>query len=516
MGEQPNGTPARGSWDWESDVVIAGYGFGGAITAIAAHDAGAQVLLLEKAIHPGGNSLVSGGGLSMAYDAEQALAYLLTTSGGRTDEAVLRAFAQGLTELEPFLLELARAAGVQVQYAEQNLGGTYPFPGGETIWFMKMAPIPGFDGYPWAVGLRAGARLWKVVSDNVAMRPAITVHTSTPVSRLITGADGAVLGLFAEHEGREIAIKARRAVVLATGGFENDPELRTQYFECQPVYPVCTLSNTGDGIRMAQKVGAALWHMWHFHGGYGFKFPEFPFAFRHPFRGPRRPDAQMPWIAVDKHARRFMDEYPPAPQDTGARALEYYDADRQEFPRIPCYLIFDEKGRRAGPIADTIINSEEHHYIWSEDNEAEIARGWLRRAPSLAALATDLGLPTDALEASVAQWNEHCAAGADPAHGRLPGTLMTIDTPPYYGIPAWPIVSNTQGGPVHNAEQRVLDPFGQPIPRLFAVGELGSLFGHLYLEAGNNAECFVGGRIAGRLAAAEMPWAESLLAGTTG
>ncbi len=513
MAERLNGMPASGKWDWETDVAIAGYGFGGAITAIVAHDAGAQVLLLEKASHPGGNSLVSGGGIVLADDADQAFAYLQATSGGRTDEDVLRAFADGLANMEDFLKQLAQAAGVELSYAERGRGGTYPFPGGDTLWNVKIAPIPGFTGYEWAVGLRAGARLWKVVSDNVAMRPGITVHVRTPVRRLVTSVDGTVLGLVAEQDGREIAVRARRAVVLATGGFENDPELKAQSFECQPVYAVCTLTNTGDGIRMAQKAGAALWHMWHFHGGYGFKFPEFPFAFRHAFRGPRKEDAKMPWIVVDKYGRRFMDEYPPAVQDTGARPLEWYDADRQEFPRIPCYLILDEKGRRAGPLADTIMNSDQAQYAWSEDNEAEIARGWLRRAPTLADLAADLGLPAAAVEATVARWNAHCAAGNDPDYGRLPGTMMPIDTPPYYGIVAWPIVSNTQGGPRHDAQQRILDAFGQPIPRLYAVGELGSLFGHLYLEAGNNAECFSSGRIAGRLAAAETPWEETLLAG---
>ena len=66
-----------------------------------------------------------------------------------------------------------------------------------------------------------------------------------------------------------------------------------------------------------------------------------------------------------------------------------------------------------------------------------------------------------------------------------------------------PIVSNTQGGPRHDEAQRVIDAFGAPIPRLYAAGELGSAFGHLYMSGGNLAECFIGGRIAGRGAARE-------------
>ena len=84
--------------------------------------------------------------------------------------------------------------------------------------------------------------------------------------------------------------------------------------------------------------------------------------------------------------------------------------------------------------------------------------------------------------------------------------MAPIDTPPYYGAPAWAVVSNTHGGPVHDARQQVLDTFGRPIPRLFAVGELGSSFGHLYLSGGNIAECFVTGRIAGKEAAGLDAW----------
>ena len=65
-----------------------------------------------------------------------------------------------------------------------------------------------------------------------------------------------------------------------------------------------------------------------------------------------------------------------------------------------------------------------------------------------------------------------------------------------------PIVSNTQGGPAHDAAQSVLDAFGAPIPGLFEAGEIGSVFGHIYMSGGNLAECFVGGRIAGQNAAA--------------
>jgi aspartate oxidase len=62
---------------------------------------------------------------------------------------------------------------------------------------------------------------------------------------------------------------------------------------------------------------------------------------------------------------------------------------------------------------------------------------------------------------------------------------------------------------MHNAEQQIVDVFGQPIPRLYAAGEMGGVFGHLYLAGGNMAECFIGGWIAGRHAAGLEPWGVS-------
>ena len=81
--------------------------------------------------------------------------------------------------------------------------------------------------------------------------------------------------------------------------------------------------------------------------------------------------------------------------------------------------------------------------------------------------------------------------------------MYPIEVPPFYAVPTWPIITNTQGGPVHNERQQVLDPFGQVIPRLYSTGELGSFFAHLYQLAGNLGECVLSGRMAGKSAALE-------------
>ncbi len=215
-----------------------------------------------------------------------------------------------------------------------------------------------------------------------------------------------MIGLVAEHDGKPLRIKAKKGVILACGGYENDDAMKLQYFEAQPVYPVY-LGNTGDGLKMAQKAGAGLWHMWHFHGGYGFKFPELPFAIRHVWAGPRNENRKMIWIAVDKFGKRFMDEYPPAPQDTGTRALEFYDADIQDYPRIPCYLIFDEEGRKLGPIGIPIVNDERYDATWSEDNLAEIEKGWIKKGNSLEDIAAQIDVNPKVLRATVERWNAH-------------------------------------------------------------------------------------------------------------
>jgi succinate dehydrogenase/fumarate reductase flavoprotein subunit len=117
-------------------------------------------------------------------------------------------------------------------------------------------------------------------------------------------------------------------------------------------------------------------------------------------------------------------------------------------------------------------------------------------------LGVDRALMTDSIE----RWNEACARGKDDDFGRPAGTMTSIDTPPFYGAPVWCVVSNTQGGPVHDAKQQIVDSFGRAVPRLFSVGELGSSFGHLYMSGGNIAECFVTGRVAGRNAAGLSTW----------
>lgn len=502
------------SFDEEFDVIVAGYGFAGATAAIEACDAGARVLLLEKMPDPGGISICAGGGLRVAKSFEDALAYLRATNAGTTPDDVLEVFARELTTLERYFRGLASVNGASLVTRDRE--SNYPLPGYRTFRFLEVESVPGFDpvkGYPHARALRNGPNVFKVVEDNVNRRP-IEVRLATAACRLLANSRGEVGGVIAKGPAGTRAIKARRGVILACGGFEADHAMQRQYWQFNPVLSAVSRGNTGDGIRMAMEAGADLWHMWHFHGSYGFRHPDpaYPVGLRMKrlpdwTPGSKPPETKMSWILLGKDGRRFMNECPPYVQDTGHRPLDFFDPVTQSFPYVPAYALLDEEGRKLYPLAKMVFNDRAaRYYEWSNDNLKEAELGILRKAHSVAELAANMKVDEPVLRQTLERWNAQCAMGHDEDFGRPGGTMTEIRTPPFYFGEVWPLVSNTQGGPVHDTRQRVLNPFGEPIPRLYEAGELGSIWGHLYLSGGNLSECFITGRIAGREAAALTPW----------
>ena len=517
-------------FDETFDVIVAGFGHGGGIAAINAAQGGAKTLIVEKSEAPGGLSICSYGAVRSARNRDDAFAYLKTTNAGRTPDDVIRALADGMCEVESYVRELARVDGAKVVTSiEENeqkekandpyrrrVSANYPFPGTEAFYHTSVIDVPGFrpeEEYPWANGAPNGPKLFRVVHDNVK-KHGIEVRLGTAALRLITAPGSKeVLGMRVASGGREISVRARRGVVLACGGFEASAELKAQFLECHPVFNAAARTNTGDGIRMAQDVGASLWHMWHVHGAYGFRHsdPGYPYAIRVKRFPDWFPGEQhkarlgMAWILLDRFGKRFMSEYQPYTQDTAVRPLQQFDPVTQSFPRNPAFLICDEAGRKLYPLGKPTSNDVGVRYDWSEDNSREVELGILKRAQTLEGLAEALGIDGAAVHASVARWNAQCANGGDTDFARPAGTMLPIIEPPFYGAPVWATLSNTQGGPVHDAQARILDAYGTPIPRLYAAGELGSAFGHLYLSGGNIAECFVSGRIAGRGVAALEP-----------
>lgn len=497
-------------WGLTADVVVVGAGGAGLVSAINAHDHGARVVILEKMKNVGGITILAGGGIKAVTDVGGAIQYLTKTQGGRVSDGLIKVFAQGLYEIPNYLQELAKVNGATIERRDEGHDGIYDFPGKDTIFSVTVTDIPEFTGYDWTYTGKnlSGQRFFKILLDNVEKR-RIPIYTDSPAQSLITDKNGEIVGVWASLAGKRTAVKANKAVILASGGFEFNEKLKKEYFEATPIYSMGNPGNTGDGILMSQKVGAALWHMWHFHGSYGFKFDDYDTAFRIAPSGARNPNRRISWIAVDKTGKRFMNELHPACQDTAARPLGFFDPDIVDYPRIPASLIFDEEGRKLGRIANPLTSHAKDRYIWSEDNLAEIERGWIRKYDSLDALTEGEGWNPNIIKATIDRWNEIVRNKKDDDQGRPPGTLFPIQKPPYYVVRVWPILTNTQGGPEHDEQQRVLDPYGKPIPRLYATGELGSFFAHLYLLGGNLSEVIISGRIAGKDAARLVSWSST-------
>jgi succinate dehydrogenase/fumarate reductase flavoprotein subunit len=482
-------------YDVETDVVVVGYGFAGAVAAISAHDAGASVVILEKMPQAGGNSRVSGGNCVVTKPTEDAVRGLSQyLSGLCMDTApadVIDALVRGAQTLPEWFAGLGGDLSVPDKLIISN---TYP----------RTIKGPGFPKVPGGVGtfekrcLRGdpdvppSLRMWRLLSRNVSER-GIKVYLNAPVQELIKGDNGEIVGVLIEIDGRRASIRSRRAVIMTCGGFENDEALKRDYLPPKPLKFVGNPGNTGDGIRMAQKIGADIWHMTRSSCIIGFQTRDFDAAFGIFFPADG-------FIYVDRYGRRYVNE-------TGIELHEFYrmfsefDTEHVEFPRIPSWGIFNEQTRLAGPLTWNSSGYNRDLYAWSADNSREIERGWIVKADSVAGLAERLRMSQQALQDTLSRYNQHCAAGKDKEFGRDPDTLKPL-TPPYYAIELYPAVLNTQGGAKRDASARVVGADGEPIPRLYSAGEFGSIWGYLYQGATNITECLVFGRIAGRNAAA--------------
>jgi succinate dehydrogenase/fumarate reductase flavoprotein subunit len=502
------------SFDESYDVVVVGLGFAGAITAIEAHDRGARVLIVEKMPDPGGISICSGGGVRCTNDANSAYKYVKATNAGTARDDVVRTFANGMAGIQGYVEALAHSVDAQVEWVQRS--GTYPFPGFESLAYVQVTSVPGFDvrkEYPHAHGTERGANLFKVLHENIKRR-GIEIRLSAPALRLISSPAGSVRGLWIGGSAGPKAIAARRGVVLACGGFEAAADLQLQYWQAGKVRSAAFLGNTGDAIRLSQDFGASLQHLWHFHGCYGFHHtdPAFPLGIRVKrlpdwTPGVTEPRIPMTWILVDRRGRRFMNEYEPYFQDTGARPLESINPTTQAPTARPAFLIVDDVGRQRYPLAGTAFNDRSiPSYSWSGDNLKEVENGILKAVHSIDELATHVSTEPDTLRSTIDRWNAACACGKDQEFGRPASSMHTIVQPPFFVGEVWPVVSNTQGGIAHDADQRVLNVFDESIERLYVAGEAGSLWGYLYLMGGNLAECFISGWTAGAQAALMPPW----------
>lgn len=473
-------------WDRSADVVVLGMGAAGCAAAIEAADAGASVILLEKMPEgrEGGNTRISGGIWFNSLDRDGMATYLRSLCGPYTlPEEIIEVWADETYKNTEWLEGLGVIPGVHADYKPE-----YP----------EMAGAEFYGGYLGVNGEMGQQLLWKALSAAVRDR-GVEVLLDSPAQELVTNADDAVIGVSATSGGQPLRVGARRGVVLATGGFENNPKMVRDYLQL-PGSPVWgSPAGTGDGIKMAQKVGADLWHMDNMAANLGFAVDEFEAGMFVMFI------FSMGFICVGNDGRRPHNEIPPQGHGHGL-----INGDYELFQRRPLHVIFDEATRQAGPISPPreVLpvgwNMLMEGYDWSTDNSVEIEKGWIQAADTLAELADILGINADGLEASVASWNDACAAGHDPL-GRPAGTLAPLATPPYYGFTSAPLLGWTNGGPRRNEKAQVLDPFGETIGRLYAAGTVSSTYSRCKDGGFHIGDALAFGRVAGRNAAAEAP-----------
>jgi hypothetical protein len=256
---------------------------------------------------------------------------------------------------------------------------------------------------------------------------------------------------------------------------------------------------------MALSVGADLWHMNNYAGpSMALKVPEVRTSFSmQALHYSKQTPGGM--IVVGPDGRRFTDE------KFKTRHGKVPVNGRWLPLATPCpmFMIFDKALFRAGPLYDKhpshgwtqIIE----RYPWSEDNSVELAKGWIRTADSIGALASLIGLDPGALNDTIDRWNACCDAGHDTEFGRNL-MLTAIIEKPFYAVELSPSMLNTQGGPRRNERAQIVRPDGSPIARLYSAGELGSIYSYLYQGTGNIGECLAFGRIAARNAVAERAW----------
>lgn len=487
-------------WDRTCDVLVIGFGGAGGPAAVSAKEAGADVLVIEKMSVGGGNCTVSSGGFVCVDNVEDGMAYMKKTyelSKGECDEELLRIFCEGSVSIKDWIASL----DPQAKFRVYGHAGWQNFPGADSI---KKWSIYGRKGFTGGDSL---FQTFRRIVEDVQKTPVLY---NTRATRLVREGN-AVVGALAEHDGETIAIRARRGVIIATGGFQCNPDLVRKYVSGAKLAFLGSPGNTGDGLLLAQSMGAQLWHMTDVSAPLGIQVPGVKAAFQLSAKAPS-------FIWVDQDGLRFVNEKG-IDGHTQITAVNIYDAVKHRYPRNPCYMIFDEAARKAGPIYGTAVSGyalNREHYKWSPDNSEEIKKGVIIEAPTIEALAEKLGMPR--LVETVRKWNEDMKAGADTLFGRRimkdPNAKVVFEgrdvdrlsapislDGPVYAVPLVPVAYNCQGGPKKNAKCQVLDPFGDPIPHLYICGELGSMWTSVYQGASSNAECMIFGRIAGREAA---------------
>jgi succinate dehydrogenase/fumarate reductase flavoprotein subunit len=517
----------------ETDVVVIGSGAAGLTAALTAAAAGLSVAVVEKSDLVGGTSAVSGGSIWAPVNRfllergghdtrESALTYLEAITLGQANPQLLAAFTDNINPMLDFVIA---HTGLKFEVNADHPDYQPHLPGachgGRTIQgglfdssqlpeplrdqlrkSSSAVPVTKLELDEW--GMDTLERWdWTLLADRMskgivgmgsalvgdlllgALTRGATVRTATAARTLVRDSGGRVTGVVVEGEGveREL-ISVRRGVVLASGGFEWNPELVKRFLGRPMIAPGSPPANTGDGLAMSMAIGAGLANMseawWDpMIQPTGDTYDNAPL-----FRPTSSLRALPGGIIVNSRGRRFVNEAMNY-NDMG-KALANFDPVAYSYPNQPCWLIFDERFRRSYSIATCTPDAP--------------TPNWMTTAPTLRELAQAAGIEPSGLDQQVREYNEHAARGEDPVFHRGESVydtyrgdarvsphrnLRPLEEGPYYAVPLLLGCLGTKGGPVTDATAQVLDVWGEPIPGLYACGNVAaSAFGPGYPGAG--------------------------------
>lgn len=529
------------------DVVVLGSGAAGLCAALSAARNGARVGVFEKGELLGGTTCLSSAvawlpnnryasEAGISDSREQALAYLESLSHGMILPELAEAFVDTVPDLLDWLdttpLKMRLVPGYPDYHPERPGGMQY---GGRSLepelfgfidlgrWEDKLVgvprrmtvgetPIGGGTGHlePEVLHERERDRIEGLGRGMIAallqgcLDDGVAVHTGHRGVRLLQDDSGRVTGVRFETENGPRDVHAHGGVVLATGGFEWDRELRRDFLRGPIEFPATVPTCTGDGLRMAMRIGAQLGNMREAWWAPVAVLPGREANGVQAVQLVHRERTAPHSIMVNRHGRRFTNEA--TNYNALGGAFHHLDAHDFDYPNQPCWLIFD---------ADHL----EKYGAFGAAPGTE-APAWVNRANTPAALAQLIDVPADALEATLARWNEEVARGRDSEFRRgesiydgfvgdkseYPGvgsTLGPVARAPFYAVQIHSSTLGTKGGPRTDVDGAVLDVDNQVIAGLFAAGNvMAAPTGMVYGGAGGTlGPALVFGYRAGRAAA---------------
>ncbi|HVQ74819.1 MAG TPA: FAD-dependent tricarballylate dehydrogenase TcuA [Candidatus Binatia bacterium] len=483
------------------DVIVVGGGNAAMCAALSAQEHGARVLVLEKAPEAwrGGNGFFTAGGFRFAFKSFEELAEIV---GDLSDEEKAAMEVDPYTE-DQFYDDLMRVTEDQ---ADPDLAMLLVRESQATVRWMRgrgVRWIPMFGRQAYKIGSRfrfwGGLVLEAVgggpglidMEHTAAQKAGVDVRFQAKATRIVTDDRGGVTGLVVRGPAGTETIAAR-AVVLASGGFEANAEMRTRYLgqDWELARVRGTPYNTGDGIRMALDIGAQPWGHWS--GCHSVQWD-----LNAPWHGDRKVGDNFQkhsyplGIIVNARGERFVDE------GADFRNYTYVRFGREVIrqPRRIAFQVFDQK----------VVDLLREEYRIREVTRAEDA--------TIEGLARKLEMDVEGFVRTVKAFNAAVQPGEfNPAIKDGKGTrgiappksnwALPLDTPPYVGYAVTTGISFTFGGLHITPDAQVIDSELRPIPGLYAAGELvGGLFYHNYPGGSGLMAGAVFGRIAGRSAA---------------